>query len=339
MHRAPLPRLDGAPDLLAALWPLCRLGPGAVWEDPEGRHRVVCGDATDSVLVHRTFFGEQSHAGLQPGVTGTEAVQHTGLEPLAAASLAIHDPPYNMAVFEVRDIEDYLAWCGRWLDAGDAVLGPDASLYLWLGADQKHGFQPLADVILAMRARNWNSRSLITLRNQRGYGTQKNWMAVRQELLYYTRGEPVFCVDAEYTDIPKKVKGYYKQVRGERLENTARGHADTIRAGNVWTDIQQVFYRMEENVEGCYAQKPLAAIERIIRASSCPGDTVIDFFAHSGTTLLACERLGRRCYTMELEPVFCEIAIRRLEHFRTSGKTGWQGGHAFERDGIYIADL
>ena len=48
---------------------------------------------------------------------------------------------------------------------------------------------------------------------------------------------------------------------------------------------------MKENVPGCYAQKPLKAIERIISASSDPNDLVIDFFAHSGTTLVACERL------------------------------------------------
>src|SRR6266581_2703295 len=38
------------------------------------------------------------------------------------------------------------------------------------------------------------SRSFITLRNQRGYGTQKNWMSVRQELLYYAQGNPSFHV-------------------------------------------------------------------------------------------------------------------------------------------------
>ena len=63
------------------------------------------------------------------------------------------------------------------------------------------------------------SRSFITMRNQRGYGTQKNWMAVRQELLYYVKGEPKFNVDAEYTDIPKILRGYYKEVGGNVTEN------------------------------------------------------------------------------------------------------------------------
>src|SRR5207245_4644771 len=136
-------------------------------------------------------------------------------------------------------------------------------------------------------------RSCITMRNQRGYGTQKNWMAVRQELLYYTKGSPAFNVEAEYTDIPKILRGYYKEVNGVVTENLERGKSDTIRAGNVWVDIQQVFYRMEENVCGCYAQKPFKSLARIVRASSSKGDVVLDLFAHSGTTLLAAETLGR----------------------------------------------
>jgi site-specific DNA-methyltransferase (adenine-specific) len=171
------------------------------------------------------------------------------------------------------------------------------------------------------------SRSYITMRNQRGYGTPKNWMAIRQELLYYTKGEPSF--DVQYTDIPRILRGYYKDVGGERTENQARSHSDCIRSGNVWVDIQQVFYRMEENVNGCFAQKPLKAIERIVMASSKPGDYVTDFFSHTGTTLLACERLGRKCVTIDIDPIFAEITIRRLEHFRATGKLGWQRENPF----------
>ena len=98
----------------------------------------------------------------------------------------------------------------------------------------------------------------------------------------------------------------------------------------MWVDIQQVFYRMEENVSGCYAQKPLKAIDRIVLASSSPGDTVLDFFAHSGTTLLSCERHQRRCVTADIDPIYCEITIRRLERFRITGKTGWQNQNPFD---------
>jgi DNA modification methylase len=245
------------------------------------------------------------------------------------ASLAVHDPPYNLIAFEGRTLGEYTRWCRKWIETTRTSLQLDASLYVWLGADQSDGFQPLPDFMIMMRDAAFAARSFITMRNQRGFGTQKNWMAVRQELLYYVRGKPLFNVSAEYTDIPKILRGYYKDVNGQRTENLERSKSENIRAGNVWVDVQQVFYRMEENVNGCYAQKPLKCIERIIEASSCPGDVVLDFFAHSGTTLLASEILGRSCHTCDIDPVFCEITIRRLEQYRRSGKLGWQNSHPF----------
>jgi site-specific DNA-methyltransferase (adenine-specific) len=250
----------------------------------------------------------------------------------ATATLAIHDPPYNLVAFEQRELAEYIEWCRQWVEQTASILAPDSSLYVWLGADQKHGFQPLPDFMLMMRQTGFQPRSFITMRNQRGYGTQKNWMAVRQELLYYVKGNPVFDAEAEYTDIPKILRGYYKEVNGQVTENLERSRSNNIRAGNVWVDIQQVFYRLEENVNGCYAQKPLKSSERIIRASSVEGDGVVDFFAHSGSTLLAAEILNRRCYTIDNDPIFCEITIRRLEHFRRTGRTGWQNGNPFEAE-------
>jgi len=244
------------------------------------------------------------------------------------AALAIHDPPYNVAAFEIKQVSEFVEWCNQWISLTYNVLSKDASLYIWIGADQNDGFQPLPDFMIMMRGQRFSPRSFITMRNQRGYGTQKNWMAVRQELLYYVKGNPDFQV--EYTDIPKVLKGYYKKVDGKVTENLQRSKSEHIRASNVWVDIQQVFYRMEENVSGCYAQKPLKSIERIIRASSNANDLVIDYFSHSGTTLLASEILDRKCYTVDIDPVFAEITIRRLENFRKTGRTGWQNGNPFE---------
>jgi site-specific DNA-methyltransferase (adenine-specific) len=248
------------------------------------------------------------------------------------ATLAIHDPPYNLVAFEERPLEQFIDWCKKWIQNTVRILLPDSSLYIWLGADPGDGFQPLPDFMLMMRQQPFKPRSLITMRKQRGYGTQKNWMAVRQELLYYTKGNPVFNVAAEYTDIPKILRGYYKEVNGQVTENLQRSKSENIRAGNVWVDVQQVFYRMEEKVSGCYAQKPIKSIDRIVRASSDEKDTIVDFFSHAGTTLLSAEMNRRRCFTMDIDPVFCEITIRRLEHFRDTGRLGWQNGHPFESE-------
>ena len=60
---------------------------------------------------------------------------------------------------------------------------------------------------------------------------------------------------------------------------------------------------------------PLALIERAIQNSSQSGDKVLDTFLGSGSTLIACERTGRICYGMELEPLYVDIARMRWEAF------------------------
>lgn len=307
-----LTRLDFDDKLREKIIPLCRLKEGEIWIDKIKGHRVGALNATNKDDVLKLFDNNKSR-------------------------LIVNDPPYNVIVgnkntknlFKTK-IEEYMDFSGKWINNAVEIMDDNASLYIWLGADQNDGFQPLADLMIMMRDyKDLKSRSFITMRNQRGYGTQKNWMAVRQELLYYIKGNPVFNVDAEYTDIPKILKGYYKKINGVMTENMERSKSEFIRAGNVWVDIQQVFYLMEENVPGCYAQKPLKSIERIVKSSSNENDIVTDFFSHSGTTLIACEKLNRRCFTIDNDPLFAEITIRRLENYRNTGKTGWQWNNPF----------
>lgn len=307
MKNQPLPRIDESPELQRRILPFCRLKKGEIWEDKSRQFRVGCLDIATKSDVENLMADQK-------------------------AILSIQDPPYNFIAFQETHVSEFLDWCRLWTENIESVLAEDSSAYVWLGADQRNGFQPLPDFMLMMRETNFKPRSFITMRNQRGFGTQKNWMAVRQELLYYTKGTPIFNIEAEYTDIPKILRGYYKEVNGEITENFERGKSENIRAGNVWVDIQQVFYRMDENVNGCYAQKPLKCIERIIQASSNEDDLVIDLFAHSGTTAIAAAKLNRRCFTMDIDPIFCEITIRRIERFLETGKTGWQNSNPFEKE-------
>ena len=312
MSAEPFGRLDTHPELRERLLPYCRLGVGDVWEDAVSGHRVGVLDATNAGDIVRLFGSER-------------------------ATLAIQDPPYNVllgnenteSLFKMN-LSDYMRFSEAWMRNTLEILAPDSSVYVWLGADQKEGFQPLPDFMLMMRQfSELVSRSFITMRNQRGYGTQKNWMAVRQECLYYTKGNAYFDVNAEYTDIPKILRGYYKEVNGVKTDNLERGKSENIRAGNVWVDVQQVFYRMQENIAGCYAQKPLKAIERIVRASSKEEDLIADFFTHSGTTLIAGELHKRRVFTLDTDPLFAEMSIRRLEHLRKTGLSGFQYSNPF----------
>lgn len=229
MKNQPLPRFDENPELQEKLLPFCRLQNGDIWEDKSGNFRVGCLDIAARQNVENLMDGKKS-------------------------TLSIQDPPYNFIAFAESEVNKFIDWCKPWTENINAILSANASFYVWLGADQRNGFQPLPDFMLMMRETNFKPRSFITMRNQHGFGTQKNWMAVRQELLYYTKGNPTFNIEAEYTDIPKILRGYYKEVDGKTTENFERSKSENIRAGNVWVDIQQVFYRMDEKVNGCYAQ-------------------------------------------------------------------------------------
>lgn len=305
-----LKRLDTDKELREKILPFCRLKPGEIWTDDVKGHKIGVLDATNEQDLLKLCNGKK-------------------------IKVIINDPPYNVEVgnantknlFKIH-LDAYIDFSRQWVKNAGKIMDDDAHLYIWLGADYKDDFQPFPDVMVMMREfEEFKPKNYITLRNQRGYGTQKNWMWVRQELLHYIKGNPAFKV--VYTDIPKVLKGYNKAVGGFILDNFQRGKAATIRPGNVWIDIQQVFYRMEENVPGCYAQKPLKSIERIIEASSEEGDIIADFFSHSGTTLMAGERLNRPVYTIDLDPIFAELSIRRIENFRRNNQTGWQWRNPF----------
>ena len=60
-------------------------------------------------------------------------------------------------------------------------------------------------------------------------------------------------------------------------------------------------------------QKPVSLSARAIRSSTDIGDNVIDLFGGSGSTVMACEQTGRNCYTMELDPKYCDVIIKRWE--------------------------
>lgn len=61
--------------------------------------------------------------------------------------------------------------------------------------------------------------------------------------------------------------------------------------------------------------KPLNLIGYLIQNSSKKNDVVLDLFGGSGSTLIACEEQGRKCYMMELDPKYCDVIIKRWETF------------------------
>jgi DNA modification methylase len=76
--------------------------------------------------------------------------------------------------------------------------------------------------------------------------------------------------------------------------------------------------------------KPVELMERSIRNSSRPGDIVLDCFGGSGSTLIAAEKSGRRCFAMELDPKYCDVIVRRWQDFTGQKATSEDGQRIFD---------
>jgi DNA modification methylase len=66
-------------------------------------------------------------------------------------------------------------------------------------------------------------------------------------------------------------------------------------------------------------EKPVELAVRAIEYSSKHGGNVLDLFGGSGSTLMACEHTGRRGFLMELDPIYCDVIVRRWDQ-KTGGK-------------------
>jgi predicted methyltransferase len=78
--------------------------------------------------------------------------------------------------------------------------------------------------------------------------------------------------------------------------------------------------------------KPVELVERAIRNSSKPGNSVLDSFGGSGTTLIAAEKSGRKAFLMELDPKYVDVIVRRWQDW--TGKLATR-----ESDGVAFDDL
>ena len=77
--------------------------------------------------------------------------------------------------------------------------------------------------------------------------------------------------------------------------------------------------------------KPVELVERAVRNNSKTRDTILDPFGGSGTTIIACQKTGRQARVIEIEPRYCDVAIRRWQEY--------SGGIAHHQDGRPFNDI
>ncbi len=231
--------------------------------------------------VHRLRRGEVH-------VTRAERVYPT-LEP-GSVSLVISDGPYGVgkAAWDRQRGEDGLReWYRPHVEAWGRVCAPAASVYVWGTDDSASALRPL------MREHGWTKRVRVTW--DKG-GTPANlgdvmWADVTEVCDVYQRGE---AHEATVTRLDQRgrVRGCgnvwpYRLVGGSDALSAERLHTGRIVAGKsaLHPDCLEVLHP---------CQKPLAFYDRIIRASSRPGDLVMEPFGGTLRAAVAIERLPER---------------------------------------------
>ena len=109
-------------------------------------------------------------------------------------------------------------------------------------------------------------------------------------------------------------------LRGDRLENAVGLLKEEMRQllRDIFSDKISTTVLNEDKPaknDDHPTMKPLKLLARLVKNSSRQGEIVIDTFGGSGSTLITCQQLGRRCYTMELDPKYADVIVKRYMKF------------------------
>ena len=107
----------------------------------------------------------------------------------------------------------------------------------------------------------------------------------------------------------------YDEIRKEYYSTRAYFDNTHDNMNDVWHFTPVGGYEKEKEGIDHPTPKPIALVSRAVISSSREGETVLDLFGGSGSTLIACEQLGRRCRMMEIDPYYCQVIIDRWEAY------------------------
>ena len=135
---------------------------------------------------------------------------------------------------------------------------------------------------------------------------------------WFSKSQFAFITEEHYKELQEyysnaAFKKEYDELKKEYYSTRAYFDNTHDMMTNVW-DFGRV--KGEERAEcgGHATPKPIALCSRAIKSSSREGELVLDVFGGSGSTLIACEQLNRKCYTMELDEHYCDVIISRWEN-------------------------
>lgn len=196
--------------------------------------------------------------------------------------------------------EDYSAFLAPRLAEARRILSPGGSLFVHLDAREVHYIKVLLDELFG-RAGFLNE---IIWAYDFGGRSRSRWPAKHDTILWYSNDPARAVFNREAVDrIPYMAPGLVGP------EKAARGKSPT----DVWW--QTIVPTNGRERTGYPTQKPLAILRRLVAVHTRPGDTVLDFFAGSGTTGEAAGILGRPFVMVDRSIEACRVMARRLDRF------------------------
>lgn len=222
--------------------------------------------------------------------------------------LIFADPPYNIGKSfnghkdKWSKDEDYLSWCYEWLGLCIHKLKPNGSLYVMTSTQ----FMPYFDIFL--RDKLHILSRIAWHYDSSGVQAKKFYGSMYEPILFCVKDRDNYTFNAN--DILVEAKTGSKRKLIDYRKDPPKVYNSEKIPGNVW-EFPRVRYRMDE-YENHPTQKPVALLDRIIRASSNPGDLVLDPFSGSFTTSFVARSLERRSVGIDMQMDYVRIGLRRL---------------------------
>lgn len=222
--------------------------------------------------------------------------------------LLFADPPYNIGKRFSQSMDkweseaEYVDWCKKWLSICLRKLTPTGSMYLMASTQ----CMPYFDLFL--REKITVLSRIVWHYDSSGVQAKNRFGSMYEPVLHCVVDEKDYTFNSEDILVEAKT-GAKRRLIDYRKETPAPYNSHKV-PGNAWY-FTRVRYRMPE-YENHPSQKPETLLQRIIEASSNPGDMVLDPFAGTFTTCAVAQKFGRRTIGIEKEEEYVKIGLRRL---------------------------
>lgn len=222
--------------------------------------------------------------------------------------LIFADAPYNIGKNfgnnkdKWESIDEYIDWCKTWIDECMRVLSDTGTMYFMTATQH----MPYLDVFVSEKY-NVLCR-IIWAYDSSGVQSKKIYGSLYEPILMVNKSKKA-SYTFNYKDILVEAKTGAKRKLIDYRKEPPQLYSSEKVPGNVW-NFNRVRFKMDE-YENHPTQKPEALLERIVRASSNPGDIVLDPFSGSYTTSAVAVRLGRIGVGIEINEEYYEIGLRR----------------------------